>query len=314
MKEPTIVVQDNLYHPEKYQESPTKKTNAAPEIDFSFDRYSPRDKLGQEAGIGFGGLGGSMSGVAAGGCVVKLDADANPMSQKKADSKKAGGGGGPKKATRDTIDEIARKRDARRKEQKEEKARREEELLEHGDNEGRAFRRMVTEFRTKNGYKEGVTRGYKTPTIRSAKDGKQKRAQILVCVRKRPLNDSELDSYAYDVVSGMPDGSLVFHEPKIKFDLSKSMEHHHFVFDSTFEDGVHNPMVYADTLRPLLPSVIQEAAPVTMFAYGQTGSGKTYTMSSMMELAARDLFSAIESEDLYVNVYASFYEVTQSQK
>ena len=81
----------------------------------------------------------------------------------------------------------------------------------------------------------------------------------------------------------MPDGSLVFHEPKIKFDLSKSMEHHNFIFDAVFEDGVKNPMVYADTLRPLLPSVIQEAAPVTMFAYGQTGTGKTFTISGLIK-------------------------------
>ena len=46
-----------------------------------------------------------------------------------------------------------------------------------------------------------------------------------------------------------------------------------------------------------------------MFAYGQTGSGKTYTMSSMMECAALDLFTAIEQHQLQREVTVSFYEV-----
>lgn len=35
----------------------------------------------------------------------------------------------------------------------------------------------------------------------------------------------------------------------------------------------------------------------TCFAYGQTGSGKTYTMSTIQQMAAKDLFSYMKSPE-----------------
>jgi kinesin family protein 2/24 len=47
---------------------------------------------------------------------------------------------------------------------------------------------------------------------------------------------------------------------------------------------------------------------VTCFAYGQTGSGKTYTMKSIQELLATDLYKLINSYPGY-KIFVSFFEI-----
>ncbi|KAH8354976.1 hypothetical protein KR093_003268, partial [Drosophila rubida] len=104
-----------------------------------------------------------------------------------------------------------------------------------------------------------------------------KQHQILVCVRKRPLNLRELKLQELDMVSVPHEELLVVHEPRKQVTLTKFLEHHHFRFDHTFDEHCNNAQVYEHTARPLVRHIF-EGGMATCFAYGQTGSGKTHTM------------------------------------
>ncbi|KAH8298403.1 hypothetical protein KR044_001944, partial [Drosophila immigrans] len=104
-----------------------------------------------------------------------------------------------------------------------------------------------------------------------------KQHQILVCVRKRPLNLRELKVQELDMVSVPHAELLVVHEPRKQVTLAKFLEHHHFRFDHTFDEHCNNAQVYEHTARPLVRHIF-EGGMATCFAYGQTGSGKTHTM------------------------------------
>jgi len=107
---------------------------------------------------------------------------------------------------RSAIYEIARKREERRQQQAEAKQRIQEEIEEHGDHEGRFFRRLVEDWRHNNGYQAGLSRGVRLSRPGQLKEGRSMAREMYVCVRKRPLSDSELGQLAHDVVSGLPNG------------------------------------------------------------------------------------------------------------
>ena len=64
-----------------------------------------------------------------------------------------------------------------------------------------------------------------------------------MAVRKRPLSMRELAQRVVDVVSADV-VSVIVHEPKVKFDLSKSIENHRFRFDLAFDEDCDNLLVY----------------------------------------------------------------------
>eukprot|EP00760_Papus_ankaliazontas_P017361 PhM_4_TR1720/c0_g1_i1/m.89262/K10393/KIF2_24, MCAK; kinesin family member 2/24 len=138
--------------------------------------------------------------------------------------------------------------------------------------------------------------------------------KICVAVRKRPLNQKEFGNGDNDVVECAAAQSLVVCEPKVKYDLTKYVERHNFVFDEVLDADATNLSVYKRTAAPLVETVCSGGT-ATCFAYGQTGSGKTYTMlggendPGLFLYAAMDMFKSIASQGLNVNVMVCFYEI-----
>ncbi|KAJ1994725.1 hypothetical protein H4R33_000148 [Dimargaris cristalligena] len=147
--------------------------------------------------------------------------------------------------------------------------------------------------------------------------GNEFEAKIRVCVRKRPLNSRELNRGETDIVQATGRRSVTVHEPKVKVDLTKYVEQHHFIFDEVFDETVTNDEMYQRTAQPLVRFIFQ-GGNATCFAYGQTGSGKTYTMldprNGLYVLAASDIFAMhTQPEYQHLTVLVSFYEIYQSQ-
>ncbi|XP_061694974.1 kinesin-like protein KIF2C isoform X2 [Syngnathoides biaculeatus] len=147
--------------------------------------------------------------------------------------------------------------------------------------------------------------------------------RICVCVRKRPLNNQEVNRREIDVVSVPGRGALLVHEPKQKVDLTKYLENQIFHFDYSFDETSTNDLVYRFTARPLVQSIF-EGGMATCFAYGQTGSGKTHTMGGdfsgkqqncakgIYALAAQDVFASLRDwkyKNLDLSTYVSFFEI-----
>lgn len=154
-----------------------------------------------------------------------------------------------------------------------------------------------------------------------------KEHQIMVCVRKRPLNRRELAMYEPDVISVPNRELLVVHEPRKQVNLTKFLEHHNFRFDYTFDEHCTNAQVYERTARPLVRHIF-EGGMATCFAYGQTGSGKTHTMGGVFTgkqqncrdgiyaMAAGDVFACLQLPNyacLGLSVSCSFFELYGSR-
>ena len=116
------------------------------------------------------------------------------------------------------------------------------------------------------------------------------RSTIRVCVRKRPMLHIEHKQLDFDVVSAEAGHSgLTVHEPKVKVDLTKTVENHRFGFDAVFNEADTNQQIYAACLQPIVAShVFDEGGSATVFAFGQTGSGKTCTMAGHGDEGAAD--------------------------
>jgi hypothetical protein len=161
-----------------------------------------------------------------------------------------------------------------------------------------------------------------TSSILSNRNRRRRRA-LTVVVRKRPLFDVEKERGLLDVVTaanhkqiqhygggGGEEGRLydqqhgeedthtantiVVHEPKTKYDLSKSISNHAFRFDAVFAESCKTNDVYDRILKPLVRD-LDRGAQIAVFAYGQTGSGKTYTMQGLTDMALDDVFRIVLS-------------------
>ncbi|KEG15016.1 putative MCAK-like kinesin [Trypanosoma grayi] len=161
-----------------------------------------------------------------------------------------------------------------------------------------------------------LARASPTPLARRATEGggvKRKASRIIVAVRKRPLNSSELNEGLYDVLATDPDNmrAIALLEPKQKVDLTKYIEKHRFTYDLVLDDKQRNRDVYEKACKPLIETVF-EGGCATCFAYGQTGSGKTYTMlgkddqEGIYLMAARDLYARLEPG---MGIMVSFFEI-----
>ncbi|XP_023015640.1 kinesin-like protein Klp10A [Leptinotarsa decemlineata] len=130
---------------------------------------------------------------------------------------------------------------------------------------------------------------------------------ITVAVRKRPLNDADMQKKEIDIITIPSKKQLIVHEPKYKVDLTKYLENHTFTFDYTFDDNSTNEIVYRYTAQPLVKTVFQGGF-ATCFAYGQTGSGKTYTMSgNLADPKARGIY-ALTAADIFKEVHSQKYK------
>ncbi|OQR82329.1 sporangia-induced kinesin-like protein [Achlya hypogyna] len=208
------------------------------------------------------------------------------------------------------LAEIQRKREERRAMQAQEKTRKEKELKEHGDDAGYKFRRLIKAFRATLPPRGSVRTGKMlTGQVDSKPRSVGGSSKLCVYVRKRPLSKKELAAKGYDVITCTQSTQLLCHEPKLKVDMSESLENHSFAFDGVFDETDDNDVIYKSSVGPLIPSLVQSHGILTVFAYGQTGSGKTYTMKSVYRQAAADLFAQLVALNRPVIVGVSFYDI-----
>eukprot|EP01032_Pedospumella_encystans_P030553 gene30553-34487_t len=136
---------------------------------------------------------------------------------------------------------------------------------------------------------------------------------IKVFVRKRPIFKHELDAYEFDVATCTAEDRIVIHDARMHNDMKRQiMNHHEFQFDRTFNENAKNDEVYNESAKSLV-NISCEGGYSTCLVYGQTGSGKTFTMSSIYEHAAYDIFHQLDkiSERFSVapTVSMSFVEI-----
>eukprot|EP00930_Biecheleria_cincta_P045683 TRINITY_DN31488_c0_g1_i1.p1 TRINITY_DN31488_c0_g1~~TRINITY_DN31488_c0_g1_i1.p1 ORF type:complete len:802 (-),score=165.93 TRINITY_DN31488_c0_g1_i1:202-2574(-) len=114
--------------------------------------------------------------------------------------------------------------------------------------------------------------------------------KLRVCIRKRPIFPHEREAGEFDVVTCLP-GRVVIHDARMHPDMIHMfMNHHDFGFDEAFGETHDNSAVYAQAASTLVHEAV-EGGNGTILMYGQTGSGKTYTMTSIYQQAAEDIFA-----------------------
>jgi hypothetical protein len=135
-----------------------------------------------------------------------------------------------------------------------------------------------------------------------------KRRNITVAVRVRPLNKKEEDARRVPVVRVNTRGV----EPLVQITRlarrgaclkSEMSAHWEYGYDCAFGPEVKQEQVYNETVRPLIGDLLG-GINSTVFAYGATGSGKTHTMmgygngedSGVIPRALSDIFRRIEHD------------------
>ncbi|KAH8253047.1 hypothetical protein KR032_003376, partial [Drosophila birchii] len=219
------------------------------------------------------------------------------------------------------IDKLRQQRELRRQLQNRERQLREQHMNEDPGNPNWEIARMIRQHR------EEMRKTQKN--AQRAETVPPREHQIMVCVRKRPLNQKELaDRTELDVISIHSRDHLVVHEPRKHVNMVKFLENHSFRFDHAFNEECTNATVYEYTARPLIRHIF-EGGMATCFAYGQTGSGKTHTMGGkftgrhqqnsldgIYAMATKDVFSHLESPsytDMNLSVSCSFFEIYGSR-
>lgn len=148
------------------------------------------------------------------------------------------------------------------------------------------FARAISNYRQRVGYKQ------RRKEIAHEDDWSD--GNIKVFVRKRPIFKHELDAFEFDVATCTSDNTIVVHDARMHNDMKRQlMNHHEFQFDRTFGENVKNDEVYESTAKSLV-DIACNGGFSTCLVYGQTGSGKTFTMSSIYEHAAYDIFNQLE--------------------
>ncbi|EDV98343.1 kinesin-like protein Klp59C [Drosophila grimshawi] len=211
------------------------------------------------------------------------------------------------------IERMRLERERRSKRNNETRMLRQLYVDEDLDNTNWEFARMLRLYRLQTEF----------PPVGNAPRSTLKKNQIVVCVRKRPINSKEINQHELDVVSVPNRELLLVHAPRKHLDLTKFLEHHSFRFDHTFDEQSSNAQVYERTVRPLVHHIF-DGGMATCFAYGQTGSGKTHTMEGeftdkkqnsrdgIYALAAAEVFEHLQQPSyshFELRVSCSFFEL-----
>jgi Kinesin motor domain len=99
--------------------------------------------------------------------------------------------------------------------------------------------------------------------------------RIRVAVRKRPMSTSERTT-DIDVVHPLEYasyGRILVYQPRTRVDLAKEVDVMPFAFDNVYDETSSNADIYQQTVRPLIPALLDDGQWASVFAYGQTGSG-----------------------------------------
>ncbi|CAD5234740.1 unnamed protein product [Bursaphelenchus xylophilus] len=98
----------------------------------------------------------------------------------------------------------------------------------------------------------------------------QRKKNVQVVVRIRPLNGKEIMEKGRSVASIDRDTKVVYLRDKLNMRQFGP-------FDRAYDEDASQIVVYKEVVAPLISQVLN-GYNCTVFAYGQTGSGKTYTM------------------------------------
>lgn len=141
---------------------------------------------------------------------------------------------------------------------------------------------------------------FNPPAELTASGGTTSGRSVRVCVRKRPFFPHEHQQGEFDVVSCLT-RRVVIHDARMKADMRHMlMNHTDFTFDEVFGEETGNEDVYAATAQALVVSTACGLASGTVMCYGQTGSGKTFTMGSIYERVALDVFEHAREREVSV--------------
>ena len=108
-------------------------------------------------------------------------------------------------------------------------------------------------------------------------------ANIVVCVRVRPLSKKEADIDARNLVHVLDSNLVVLMDPMADVNLpedsfrSNRSREKQYAFDVAFDKSAPQQALFEKTTGPQIEGV-SNGYNATVFAYGATGAGKTYTM------------------------------------
>ncbi|XP_075813018.1 kinesin-like protein KIF19 [Microtus pennsylvanicus] len=143
--------------------------------------------------------------------------------------------------------------------------------------------------------------------------------QLMVALRIRPLNSTELEEGATVIAHKVGDQAVVLmdpgEDPEDTLRAHRSRERT-FIFDTVFDQHASQEAVYYATIQHLVEGVIS-GYNATVFAYGPSGAGKTHTMLGMDAepgiylQTLTDLFQAIEKtqDNMEYSVSMSYLEI-----
>ncbi|XP_060539992.1 kinesin-like protein KIF19 [Pantherophis guttatus] len=151
------------------------------------------------------------------------------------------------------------------------------------------------------------------------KDLRTEEHQVVVALRIRPINETELEEGATVIGHRVREQIVVLmdpmEDPEDILRANRSREKT-FIFDMVFGPQATQEEVYLSTTKSLIEGVVS-GYNATVFAYGPTGAGKTYTMlgtdsePGIYIRTLHDLFQAIEAtgDDQNYLVCMSYLEV-----
>ena len=180
--------------------------------------------------------------------------------------------------------------------------------------------------------KPQINRSPKPKTSTQLLQTKFTKNNIIIAVRVRPLNASELEYSNFktlthqsneqisfhdiDSLSSSPEGTIYIGDEK-NIVITKYRKKD-FEFDFAFEETTTQDEVYKNTTKMLLDNIMN-GFNSTVFAYGATGSGKTYTMvgtdsnPGLMVKSIQDLFAKVNEQqtaaDKHFTIKFSYVEV-----
>eukprot|EP00916_Digyalum_oweni_P021580 GHVL01035825.1.p1 GENE.GHVL01035825.1~~GHVL01035825.1.p1 ORF type:complete len:604 (+),score=122.79 GHVL01035825.1:57-1868(+) len=132
-------------------------------------------------------------------------------------------------------------------------------------------------------------------------------SHICVTVRKRPINNRELQELKELDCVTVCNPSCVIHDCKFKVDgITKFLDNQSFRFDQVYSEKSDTSAIYVSACRPLVTHTLNGGLS-TIFAYGQTGSGKTFTMLGIEKLLSNELMDVISKSKK--KAWVSMYEI-----
>ena len=75
----------------------------------------------------------------------------------------------------------------------------------------------------------------------------------------------------------MAEARLTVHEPRVKVDLTKYVEHHAFSFDDVLDEEVSNDAVYRSTVQPLVATIFRAGKVSMSKSTASGGSSPAFT-------------------------------------